>query len=244
MKVRLNKFLAQSGGISRRKADSAVLEGRVSINGKIIFEVGIPVDTDRDLVRLDGSLLHLDEEKIYIIFHKPVGVLTTMKDPKGRKTVADFFEDLYPRVFPVGRLDYNSSGVILMTNDGELGNLLSHPRYEVTKEYVAKVKGIPSRKKLERLRKGIEVEGRKTKPGSFDLVDSRDDKAWVRIRITEGRYRQIRKMFALISHPVLKLRRVAFGSLELGPLPTGGWRYLSKKEVFNLRRGSDEGKGS
>ncbi len=235
-KMRINKFLSQAGGLSRRKADNAVLEGRVSVDGKIVSEKGILVDPDRDLVRLDGHLLNLDSEKLYMMFHKPVGVVTTMDDPKGRKTVADYFDFAYPRVYPVGRLDYNTSGLLIITNDGELTHHLSHPRFEVVKGYVAKVKGKPGEGKMQSLRKGILLEGKKTKPGKFEIIDRKRDKSWVRIEISEGRYREIRKMFTLIGCPVLKLKRVSFAGLELGSLPAGAWRDLKKVEMDLLKK--------
>lgn len=235
-KIRINKYLAQAAGISKRKADAAILEGRVSLNERIIFVPGTLVDPEKERIRLDGKLISFIDEKVYILLNKPRGVLTTMADPRGRKTVADIVDNVYPRVFPVGRLDYNTSGLLILTNDGELSNLLTHPRYEIEKVYLAKVKGVPSKSKLGLLRKGIEIDGRRTAPGFFSLSEVRKDKAWIVVKISEGRYRQIRKMFAKVGHPVLNLRRIGFASLILQDMPPGAWRYLTKREITSLRK--------
>lgn len=240
VKIRINKYLAQTAGLSKRKADAAIAEGRVSVNGRIVFESGTFIDPDRESVSIDGMLITGFEEKIYILLHKPRGVLTTMHDPKGRRTVAHIVDTIYPRVFPVGRLDYNTSGLLMLTNDGELANLLTHPRYEVEKIYIAKVKGIPSEAKLGLLRRGIEIDGRRTAPGRFTISDVRKDKSWIAVKISEGRYRQIRKMFAQIGHPVLKLKRIGFASLSLKDLAPGEWRYLLRKELLVLKKYVDE----
>lgn len=235
--MRINKYLAEWSGLSRRKAESAVTEGRVSVNGKIILELSTLVDPDLDMVRLDGKLVNPVQEKLYLMFNKPVGVLTTMHDPGGRKTIAQFFEDVFPRVFPVGRLDYNSSGLILMTNDGALANFLTHPRYGIVKHYIAKVRGIPAEGKLNMLRRGIKLENGKTQPGRFRIIRKGKNVSWIEVEISEGKYRQIRKMFLSIGHPVQKLRRVGFAGLGLGGLPTGKWRPLTKKEILSLKAG-------
>lgn len=239
-KTRLNKYLSQAAGISRRKADAAIAEGRVSIDGKITFDPGIEIDPLSAVVRLDGKVITSIDEKIYLVLHKPVGVLTTMHDPRGRKTVGEIVDTVYPRVFPVGRLDYQTSGLLLLTNDGDLAHLLSHPRYRVEKTYLAKVRGVPPERNLGKLRRGIQLEGRITAPGSFRIWEVRKDKAWVMVRIAEGRYRQIRKMFAAIGHPVLKLKRIGFGTMTLGDLEPGKWRHLTKAERDVLIRYASE----
>lgn len=233
-KIRLNKYLSTAAGISRRKADSAITEGRVSIDRKITFDPGIEIDPLSGTVRLDGKIITPIDEKIYLVLHKPVGVLTTMHDPKGRKTVGEIVDNVYPRVFPVGRLDYHTSGLLLLTNDGDLSHLLAHPRYGVEKTYLAKVRGIPHERSLGRLRRGILLEGRITAPGRFRIWEVKKDKSWILVKIAEGRYRQVRKMFAAIGHPVLKLKRTGFATITLGDLKPGEWRYLTKAERNSL----------
>lgn len=241
-KIRINRFLAQAAGISKRKADAAIAEGRVSVNGRIIFNQGQLIGPETEVVSMDGKRVTLIKEKLYIVLNKPKGVLTTMHDPKGRKTIADIVDNVYPRVFPVGRLDYNTSGLIILTNDGELANFLTHPRYGIEKTYVAKIKGVPTEAKLRVLRRGIEVDGRITAPGRFSLTEVKKGKSWILVKISEGRYRQIRKMFAKIGHPVLKLNRIGIGGLVLKDLLPGEWRYLTKKEISVLKRYVEEKK--
>lgn len=241
-KVRINRYLAQSAGLSKRKADEAIAEGRVSLNGRVMFDKGKHLDPEMDEVRLDGKRITPVEDTVYIALNKPRGVLTTMFDPKGRKTVADIVDIVYPRVFPVGRLDYNTSGLLILTNDGDLANLLTHPRYGVEKTYVAKVKGIPSESKLNVLRNGMDIDGRKTAPGKFALSEVRKDKSWIVVKISEGRYRQVRKMFAKVGHPVLRLTRIGFAGLVLKDLSPGEWRFLTKREVGILKKYGEEKK--
>ncbi len=234
--LKLGRYVAEAAGISRRKAFEAIVSGRVKVDGEIVPDPGYVVDVGKHEVRLDENLIQFLEEKIYIMLNKPERVLTSMKDPKGRRTVADIVDNVFPRVFPVGRLDYHTTGLLLLTNDGELTYKLTHPRYMVEKIYIAKVKGIPNERTLNMLRKGIVVDGKKTLPGKFDIIETRRDKAWVQVKIVEGRYRQVRRMFARVGHPVLKLRRVGFANLVLGDLPTGEWRYLTKREVSELKK--------
>jgi len=232
---RLNRFVSQAAGVSRRTADGMIRMGRVTLQGKQNLEPGTLLDPDREEVRVDGNLLlAIPEEKLYLMAYKPDKVVTTMRDKEGRSTAASLVGELSSRVFPVGRLDYHTTGLLLFTNDGDLSYKLTHPKYGVEKTYVAKMKGIPSQGKLGVLRKGIPIDGAMTNRAKVNFLEAREGKAWVSIRIAEGRHHQVRKMFDAIGHRVMKLRRVAVGSLELSNLEPGEWRYLSGKEVRDL----------
>ena len=232
---RLNRFLSQAAGVSRRTADGMIRMGRVTLGGSQVKEPGTLFDPDRGEVRLDGNLLaEVPEEPLYLMAYKPDKVVTTMKDKEGRKTAASLVGSLSSRVFPVGRLDFHTTGLLLFTNDGDLSYRLTHPKFGVDKTYVAKVKGTPSQGKLGVLRRGLPIDGVMTNPAGVNLLEAREGKAWVSIRIAEGRYQQVRKMFDAIGHRVMKLRRVAVGPIELSNLEPGGWRYLTGKEVREL----------
>jgi pseudouridine synthase len=233
---RLNKYIVLAAGVSRRAADEMIRGGRVTVNGVLSTDPGLLWVPGRDEVRLDGRMLvPVSEEKIYVMLHKPDKVMTTMKDKEGRQTVASMVGALSTRIFPVGRLDYHTTGLLLLTNDGDLAYKLTHPRFGVEKSYIAKVLGVPNRATLNILRKGMEIDGEMTNPAYVTFIEHREGKAWVSIKIAEGRYHQVRKMFDAIGHRVMKLRRVAVGTLELGSLDTGEWRYLSGKEVRELQ---------
>jgi len=231
----LNRFLSRAAAVSRRTADGMIRMGRVTLDGKQAREPGTLFDPDREEVRIDGNLLvAVPEEKLYLMAYKPDKVVTTMKDKEGRSTAASLVGELSSRVFPVGRLDYHTTGLLLFTNDGDLSYRLTHPKFGVAKAYIAKVNGIPSQGKLGILRKGIPIEGVMTNPAKVNFLEAREGKAWVSIRIAEGRHHQVRKMFDAIGHRVMKLRRVAVGPLELSNLEPGEWRYLTGKEVREL----------
>lgn len=232
---RLNRFVSRAAGVSRRTADGMIRMGRVTLQGMQAKEPGILFDPDREEVRVDGNLLvSVPEEKLYLMAYKPDKVVTTMKDKEGRSTAASLVEELSSRVFPVGRLDYHTTGLLLFTNDGELSYKLTHPKFGVEKTYVAKLKGNPSQGKLGVLRKGISIDGVMTNPAKVNFLEAREGKAWISIRIAEGRHHQVRKMFEAIGHRVMKLRRVAVGPLELSNLEPGEWRYLTGKEIRGL----------
>lgn len=232
---RLNRFLSRAAGVSRRTADGMIRMGRVTLQGTRVKEPGTLFDPDREEVRVDGNLLvAVPEEKLYLMAYKPDKVVTTMKDKEGRSTAASLVGELSSRVFPVGRLDYHTTGLLLFTNDGDLSYKLTHPKFGAEKTYVAKVKGIPSRGKLGVLRKGLPIDGVMTNPAKVSFLEAREGKAWISIRIAEGRHHQVRKMFDAIGHRVMKLRRVAVGPLELSNLEPGEWRYLTGKEVRDL----------
>lgn len=232
---RLNRFVSTAAGVSRRTADGMIRMGRVTLRGKQTTEPGTLFDPGREEVRVDGNLLlAVPEEKLYLMAYKPDKVVTTMKDKEGRSTAASLVGELSSRVFPVGRLDYHTTGLLLFTNDGGLSYRLTHPKFGVEKTYVAKVTGVPSQGKLGVLRKGIPIDGGMTNPAKVNLLEAREGKAWISIRIAEGRHHQVRKMFDAIGHRVMKLRRVAVGPLELSNLEPGEWRYLTGKEIRSL----------
>ena len=232
---RLQKVIAHAGLASRRKAEELILEGRVKVNGKVERELGIKVGPS-DRIEVDGIPVER-EEPVYFLLYKPRGVISSVKDDKGRKTVTDFFAHIPQRIYPVGRLDYDTSGALLLTNDGEFANLLMHPSSEVDKVYVAKVKGIPSKEQLRSLEKGIKLEDGKTAPARAKLLslDKKKDTSIVELTIHEGRNRQVRRMFEAIGHQVLKLKRERYGNLTLHGLSSGESKELTPHEVKQLR---------
>ena len=235
--MRLQKYMAMCGVAARRKCEEIIGEGRVSVNGVIITEMGTQVE-EGDEVRVDGAIITPEEEKRYVLYHKPAGEVTTVSDEKGRETVMDRFRDFPVRLYPVGRLDYDSEGLLLLTNDGELAQRLTHPSCEVDKVYLARVTGNPSNEAIDRLRRGVYMEGdqRKTYPAEVRVV--RDESLFSDIVVTihEGRNRQVRRMFDAVGHKVLLLRRIRFGCVELGDLRRGEWRGLTQEEVDALHR--------
>ncbi len=233
---RLNRYLSRAAGVSRRTADEMIRKGRVTLDGRPWKDPGALFDPGRGEVRVDGNLLvAVPEEKLYLMAYKPDKVVTTMKDKEGRSTAASLVGELSSRVFPVGRLDYHTTGLLLFTNDGDLAYRLTHPKFGVEKTYIAKVRGVPSQGKLGVLRKGIPIDGVPTNPAKVNFLEAREGKSWVSIRIAEGRHHQVRKMFDAIGHRVMKLRRTAVGPLELSNLEPGEWRYLTGREVRELR---------
>jgi pseudouridine synthase len=232
---RLNRYLSRAAGVSRRTADEMIRKGRVTVGGKAALDPGILLDPSGSEVRIDGNLVIIvEEENIYLMAYKPDSVVTTMKDKEGRKTAAALVGELSSRVFPVGRLDYHTTGLLLFTNDGELAYKLTHPKFGVEKTYIAKVKGIPTQGKLGVLRRGLPIDRVMTSPAKVNFLEAREGKAWISIRIAEGRFQQVRKMFDAIGHRVMKLRRVAVGPQELSNVEPGDWRYLTGKEVREL----------
>lgn len=232
--MRLNRYLAQAGVCSRRGADDLIAQGAVSINGHPA-QVGEQVEPGRDEVRLRGELLRLPEQYTYIMLNKPRGVVTTLKDPEGRRTVQDLLAGLSTRVHPVGRLDWDSQGLLLLTDDGMLTAQMTHPSHEVDKQYLAKVMGTPSAQAMGRLRQGVELDGRMTAPAQVERIGAHSWGAVLSVTIHEGRNRQVRRMLEAVDHPVIALRRVRVGPLTLGDLPEGQWRALTAAEVAALR---------
>lgn len=233
--IRLQKYLAMCGIASRRSAEKVILEGRVAVNGEIITEMGVQVDENSDTVTVDGLIIHPEEEKHYIAYNKPIGEVTTVSDPEGRATVMDKFLDYPVRLFPVGRLDYDSEGLLLLTNDGDMMNRVLHPSHEVIKTYWTKVSNHVSQEEIRAFRKGVMVDGKLTSPASVRLIRENTFDTVLLIGIHEGRNRQVRKMAEAIGHKVVSLRRVGFGPVSLGDLPTGMWRPLTKEEISNLK---------
>lgn len=235
--IRLQKYLAESGVASRRKAEQLILQGRVCIDGQVVREMGRKV-TGGEVIEVDGKPVALEEKKVYVLLNKPVGYITTASDQFGRKTVLDLVAGIPERVYPVGRLDYDTSGLLLLTNDGDFTYRLTHPRHEVEKTYVAEVTGIPALEDLRRFEKGLAIDDYVTAPAKIRIIKKNAGKAELEIRIHEGKNRQVRRMCEAIGHPVLKLKRVAIGSMELGGLAEGQWRYLDKMEMESLHRES------
>ncbi|MFJ7975250.1 23S rRNA pseudouridine(2605) synthase RluB [Peribacillus sp. JNUCC 23] len=232
---RLQKVIAHAGMSSRRKAEEWIQEGRVKVNGTVVKELGIKVGPN-DKVEVNGVPLE-KEKPVYFLFYKPRGVISAVSDDKNRKVVTDYFYEIEERIYPVGRLDYDTSGLLLMTNDGDFANVLMHPKHEVDKVYVAKVKGIPLRESLKKLEKGIVLEDGKTAPAKVKFLssDKKKQNSIIEITIHEGRNRQVRRMFDAIGHPVQKLKRERYGFLTLQGLTTGDARELTPHEVKQLR---------
>lgn len=237
--VRLQKFLARAGVASRRASEKLIEAGRVSVNGQVVTELGTKVDPEADEVRLDGAPVCKAAEAVTLMLNKPAGYLTSMKDPQGRPCVAQLVPlDEFPALYPLGRLDYDTTGLLLFSTDGELGNAVLHPSHHVDKTYRALVKGKPSEAALDRLRSGVVLDDGPTQPAEVRLAGRKGKNAYVEITIHEGRKRQVKRMCDAIGHPVLQLHRASFGPLELGDLPEGKYRVLSEQEVAALERAS------
>ena len=235
MSERLQKFLAHAGVASRRAGERLILEGRVTVNGHLVRELGTKVEPARDVVKVDGKRVAGPPTRAaYYLLNKPRGYVTTLHDPEGRPTVKELLRGVRRRVYPVGRLDFDSEGLLLLTDDGDLAHDLMHPSRGVLKTYLAKVRGLPDAEALARLRRGISLDRRPTAPAQARLV-RRGDNAWVEVRIVEGRNRQVRRMLEAVGHPVLRLRRTAYGPLTLGRLAAGEFRPLDDAEIDALR---------
>ncbi|MGQ9629587.1 MAG: pseudouridine synthase [bacterium] len=234
---RLQKFMASHGVASRRKCEQIISEGRVTVNGRVITELGTKIDPERDAVKVDGKLIHRDEPKVYIMLNKPAGYLTAMGEGKGdRPLVKDLLKGVKVRVFPVGRLDYHTEGALLLTNDGEVAYRLTHPRYGVPRTYEAKVKGVPDEEDLKSLADGVPLDDGITKPAEVKLIGRGSKNGVLKITISEGRNRQVRRMCEAIGHPVIKLKRKSIGPLKLRGLSPGEYRYLTPPEIKALRK--------
>jgi 23S rRNA pseudouridine2605 synthase len=232
---RLQKILSQAGIASRRQAEKIILEGRVTVNGSVITELGSKADIERDHVKVDGKLLRAPKHLLYIALHKPNNTVTTVTDPEGRQTVMELLRGVKERVYPVGRLDYHSEGLLLLTNDGEVANAVMSAATHLAKTYLVKVKGNLTPDQEEQFRTGVPLSGRRTKPAGLKLIREGDN-PWYEVKLTEGRNQQIRIMFKHFGHLVEKLKRVRIGPLELGPIKPGQFRYLTDEEVRKLKR--------
>ena len=235
MEKRLQKILAEAGIASRRRAEELISDGRVTVNGTIAT-LGMKADPTRDHIKLNGKRLFRSEPKVYLIFNKPRGVVTSLKDPEGRPTIQDFLKGMHYRVFPVGRLDYDSEGLLLLTNDGDFAHAILHPSKKIPKSYLIKVKGSPGEEDIKKLRSGIELEDGTTAPAGLQKIRSTGHNTWFEITLREGRKRQIRRMLEQTGHSVLKLKRTRINGLELGSLKSGQYRYLKPEELNRMRK--------
>ncbi len=236
--IRLQKIISQAGLASRRAAEKLIAEGRVSVNGETVHEMGTKADLSRDDIRIDGRRIKSAERLRYILLYKPAGYVTTRSDPQRRRTVIDLLRGVKEYVYPVGRLDYETQGLLLLTNDGDLAAKLTHPRHEVDRTYEALVAGMPDEEAIDRLRRGIPLDGRRTLPADVLLVNKgrRDHDAVLLVTIREGRNRQVRRMLEAVGHPVQSLKRVRFGPISDRRLKAGDWRELTGEEVEKLKK--------
>jgi 23S rRNA pseudouridine2605 synthase len=240
---RLQKIIAHAGFASRREAEAMIREGRVTVNGKVVTELGTKASPGRDHIKVDGKLITRPETHRYILLYKPREVTSTVNDPEGRKTVIDLVKGVRERIYPVGRLDYQSEGLLLLTNDGDLAYKVSHPKHGSVKTYHVKVRGVPEERIIGKLERGITIEGKRTVPCEIERMKTTgrstgrgedEGNTWYEVRLREGRNQQIRKMFKAVGHPVSKLRRVAIGPIADPKLSAGEWRELTKNEVKML----------
>lgn len=233
--IRLQKVIADAGITSRRKAEELILQGRVSINGEVIRTLGVKVDPDEDVILVDNDPVDVRrKEKLYVLLHKPRGVMTTVDDPEGRKTVMDLVQDITERIYPIGRLDYLSEGLLLLTNDGDVANKIIHPRGNITKVYEVKVFGAITKEILKKLRSGIHSEVGFLKPKNVRVIKQLKSKTWLEFRLTDGKNREIRRLCESCGLTVDKLKRIAIGGLTVEGISPGSWRVLSKKQLLNL----------
>lgn len=233
--IRLQKYMALCGVASRRASEELIKNGQVQVNGRVVLEMGTVIDPDKDRVSVDGKTVKPEKKKVYIMLNKPVGIVTSLKDEKGRTVVTDLIEGVDERIYPVGRLDSDTSGLLLLTNDGELAFKLTHPSKRIFKKYIAIVEGLPNKSELERLRNGIKIDGRVTSKAKVKVLKNFGEDSILEIDIFEGRNRQVKKMCEAVNHPVKKLKRVAFGELQLGGLESGNWRFLNEEELGFIR---------
>jgi len=237
---RLQKILSAAGVASRRLSEELIAQRRVQVNGQTVTALGTKADPEVDEIKVDGRRVRAVTRRRYILLYKPRGYITTRSDPQGRPTVMDLLKGVHEYVYPIGRLDYDSEGLLLLTNDGELAARLTHPRHEVDKVYEARVRGVPDPHVLERLEKGVTIDGRRTAPARVRVSEPQQrpsgEQTVVELTIHEGRQRQVRKMFEAVGHPVVRLRRVRFGPIEDPDIPAGHWRELTPQELARLRR--------
>ncbi len=234
--MRLQKYLANAGVASRRSAEKMIGEGRVAVNGDIIREMGVQIDENYDVVEVDGEVVKNTEKKYYIMLNKPAGFVSTVSDDKGRPTVMELVSDISARIYPVGRLDYDTEGLLILTNDGDLTYKITHPKHDIAKTYVAEVTGNVTMDTILQLRRGVVIDGQKTSPAEVEVVGATQYGTKVEITIHEGRNRQVRKMFEALGCIVKKLKRTKEAGLTLGHLPLGKWRKLSESEVNMLKK--------
>lgn len=234
MRVRVQKTIASSGIASRRKAEMLIKEGRVAVDGKKVTKLGTLADPQKSSITVDGKIISRADKKAYILLHKPRGYITSREDPQGRPKVTDLLKNIPVKVFPVGRLDYNAEGVLLLTNDGQFAQRLLHPKFAVSRTYLVKAKGFPDADAIRRLRTGVNLSDGMTLPARVTFLEKTHKNSWVRITVRQGKNRLIKRMFAAVEHPVLKLKRTGFGPFFLGKLEPGEYRMVSEKEVKKL----------
>jgi 23S rRNA pseudouridine2605 synthase len=235
MKERLQKILSKCGIASRRKAEEMILEGQVTVNG-VTATLGMKADLEKNHIKVKGKLIRSFGPKVYLMFNKPNKCITSMHDPEGRPTVKDFLKGVKANVFPVGRLDYNSEGLLIMTNDGELANAILRPKNKIPKTYLVKIDGILEDKDILKLERGIKLEDGVTAPAKIKRIKKTEANSWIEITVHEGRKRQIRRMLEKLRHPVIKLRRIKINGIELGRLLPGAYRYLTSEEIKRLKK--------
>ncbi|MGQ9693150.1 MAG: pseudouridine synthase [Thermodesulfobacteriota bacterium] len=232
---RISKILADAGLASRRKAEEIIREGRVTVNGRVA-QVGDKADPGKDHIKVDGRRVLPGTKKVYILLYKPKGVVTSTEDPEGRTTVLDLIKPLKTRLFPVGRLDFDAEGVLLLTNDGEAAHCLTHPSFQVPRKYLVKIKGQPAEEEIEKLRQGIKLADGHTAPCTIVPFQKTTENLWFEMTLYEGRNRQIKRMWEKIGYQVLKLKRIAFAGLSLGRMRPGEYRFLSPRELPKLQK--------
>lgn len=231
MQERLQKILASAGLASRRAAETMITDGRVTVNGAVVTELGTKADPDSDKIALDGKPVTVAKKRVYLVLNKPAGYVTTLSDPGGRPVVTELLKDIKERVFPVGRLDFNTEGLLILTNDGEWANRLAHPRHEVEKEYLVKIRGDLSADKISQLSEGVALEDGLTAPARVEIIRILEKNVWFTITIHEGRYRQVRRMCEALGLPLVKLKRIRYGNILLGELKAGEYRVLDPIET-------------
>lgn len=234
---RLQKLLSKAGVASRREAERMIVAGRVSLNGQVVTELGTQADPAAAVIAVDGEIIQLQQPKLYFLLNKPKGYISAVKDDRGRKTVVDLLGDVEEYIYPVGRLDFDTEGLLLLTNDGEMMNGLLHPRFEINKTYIAKAQGVLTGADLKLLRQGILLEDGPTAPAEVKLLDKAEDGTWCKVQLTihEGRNRQVRRMLQAVGHKVDELKRVSFAGLTLDGVARGKYRSLTKNEIADLQ---------
>jgi pseudouridine synthase len=237
---RIQKILSRAGIASRREAERMVLEGRVTVNGKVIDTLGFKADPLKDHIKVNGKRLVRFEPNVTLLLNKPRGYVSTVRDPEDRPTVMDFLKGVKQRIYPVGRLDIDAEGLLLLTNDGDLAYLLSHPRYSVPRTYLAKVSGVPEERDLNRLKRGVSLEDGKAKAVSVSILRLSEKNSWIRIVVTEGRNHLVKRMLFAMGHSVLKLKRIEFGPLRLGTLSPGQFRHITSEELSRLKKYAED----